>query len=55
MIIKEKDGYYVKSHSGKNLGGPYNTREEAHKRLVQVEMFKKMAKGEYKRPNESKK
>ena len=50
MIIKKKDGYYViseKTHlsaEGKqvhrNLGGPYKTREEAVKRLQQVEFFK---------------
>lgn len=50
MIVKKKDGYYVlsekkhKNASGKlvqkNLGGPYATREEAVKRLGQVEYFK---------------
>ena len=50
MIIKKKDGYYVlseKLHSDvlgklkhRNLGGPYATREEAVKRLQQVEFFK---------------
>lgn len=50
MIVKKKDGYYVVSEkrhltaSGKlqrrNLGGPYATREEAIKRLQQVEFFK---------------
>lgn len=41
MIVKENGKYYVKSESGdKNLGGPYNTREEAVKRLQQVEYFK---------------
>src|ERR1700678_3231683 len=28
-------------HSGKNLGGPYKTREEAAKRLREVEYFKR--------------
>ncbi|MFH1200888.1 MAG: hypothetical protein V1484_00975 [bacterium] len=40
MIIKRKDGYHVISEKGKNLGGPYKTREEAVKRLRQVEYFK---------------
>jgi hypothetical protein len=33
-------GYIVKSESGKILGGPYKTKEEALKRLRQVEYFK---------------
>ncbi len=40
MIKKKKDGYYVTSEKGKNLGGPYPKREEAEKRLRQVEYFK---------------
>lgn len=40
MILKKKDGYHVVSEKGKNLGGPYKTREEAVKRLGQVEYFK---------------
>lgn len=50
MIVKKKDGYYVMSeklHPNKNgkmvkrnLGGPYATRDEAVKRLQQVEFFK---------------
>lgn len=41
MIRKKKDGYYVLSEkSGKNLGGPYKTKETATKRLQQVEYFK---------------
>ena len=31
---------YVHSEKGKNLGGPYKKREEAEKRLRQVEYFK---------------
>ena len=30
----------VKSEKGKNLGGPYKSKEEAQKRLRQVEYFK---------------
>jgi len=40
MIVKRQDGYYVLSEKKKNLGGPYKTREEAAKRLQQVEYFK---------------
>lgn len=40
MIVKRKDGYHVLSEKRKNLGGPYKTREEAEKRLRQVEYFK---------------
>lgn len=42
MIKKVKGGYKVLSEkTGKNLGGPYKTREEAQKRLRQVEFFKR--------------
>lgn len=45
MIIKRKDGYYVLSEKTKrNLGGPYQTRGEAEKRLRQVEYFKHIKK-----------
>lgn len=40
MIVKRKDGYYVVSHEGKNLGGPYSTEAAAKRRLKQVEYFK---------------
>jgi hypothetical protein len=41
MIKKVKGGYQVVSEkAGKNLGGPYKTKEEAEKRLRQVEFFK---------------
>jgi hypothetical protein len=40
MIRKVKGGYKVLSSKGRNLGGPYKTREEAEKRLRQVEFFK---------------
>lgn len=45
MIVERKDGFYVLSEKGKNLGGPYKTREAAKKRLKEVEMFKHMDKG----------
>jgi hypothetical protein len=41
MITKKKDGYYVVSEKArKNLGGPYKTKDEAARRLRQVEYFK---------------
>jgi hypothetical protein len=40
VIKKVKEGYKVLSEKGKNLGGPYKTREEAARRLRQVEYFK---------------
>ena len=42
MIKKVKEGYKVVSEkTGRNLGGPYKSREEAEKRLRQVEFFKR--------------
>jgi hypothetical protein len=42
MIRKGKEGYKVLSEkSGKNLGGPYKTKQQAKKRLQQVEFFKR--------------
>jgi hypothetical protein len=42
MIKKVKGGYQVVSETtGRNLGGPYKTLEEAKKRLRQVEFFKR--------------
>lgn len=38
-IVKKDDKYQVQSEKGKNLG-TYNTKEEAEKRLKQVEYFK---------------
>lgn len=40
MIKKSKSGYKVVSEKGKNLGGPYKSKEQAAKRLRQVEYFK---------------
>jgi len=40
VISKEKDGYYVRSKKGRNLGGPYSSEDKAKKRLRQVEFFK---------------
>jgi hypothetical protein len=40
VIVIVDGGYQVLSESGKNLGGPYKTLEEAERRLRQVEFFK---------------
>jgi len=40
VIVKRDGKFFVESESGKNLGGPYDTRAEAEKRLAQVEFFK---------------
>jgi hypothetical protein len=42
MIVKRGPNYVVKSHDGKKTLGTYRSREEAEKRLQQVEMFKHM-------------
>jgi ribosomal protein S4E len=39
MIKKVKEGYRVLSESGRNMG-TYPTKEEAKKRLQQIEFFK---------------
>lgn len=41
MIVKRRDGYYVTSKDGENLGGPYSSRLAASRRLKEVEFFKK--------------
>ena len=41
MIVPVKGGYKVVSESGKNLGGPYKSREQAEQRLRQVEWYKR--------------
>ena len=40
MIRKKSDGWYVLSEKGRNLGGPYNTRKGAERRLTEIEFFK---------------
>jgi hypothetical protein len=40
MIRKAGSGFIVLAESGKKLGGPYRTREEAERRLRQVEYWK---------------
>ncbi len=44
MIVRREDGFYVVSESGKNLGGPFTSRDDAVERLKTVEMFKHLAK-----------
>lgn len=45
MMNKVSAGYKVISEkTGKNLGGPYQAKEEAKKRLRQVEFFKRRGK-----------
>lgn len=44
MIVKQKDGYIVKSKDGKKLSGPYKTKAEAEKRLAAIEYFKNVKK-----------
>ena len=45
MIVKTAKGYMVKSEKGKNLGGPYKSKDDAQKRLRQVEYFKHQNQG----------
>lgn len=41
MVVKTKEGWVVKSADGtQRLSKPYPTREEAVKRLQQIEYFK---------------
>jgi len=46
MIVKRSDGYHVisekkdKEGKHKNLGGPYQTKAGAEKRLKEIEYFK---------------
>lgn len=40
MIVKTDKGYEVRSKEGKKLGGPYDSKEKAEKRLRQIEYFK---------------
>ena len=43
MIVRRKAGYFVLSEkTRRNLGGPYQSKDEAKKRLRQVEYFKNL-------------
>lgn len=44
MIVKTKQGYQVRSESGRNLSKPNLTKRQAQQRLAQVERFKAMKK-----------
>lgn len=44
MIVKTRQGYQVRSESGRNLSKPNLTKQQAQKRLADVERFKKMKK-----------
>jgi len=39
MIVRTSKGWTVKDRTGRNLG-TYRSKEEAEKRLTQIEMFK---------------
>uniref|UniRef100_A0A6M3LE22 SPOR domain-containing protein n=1 Tax=viral metagenome TaxID=1070528 RepID=A0A6M3LE22_9ZZZZ len=41
MIKQVKGKWHVYSESGKHIGGPYDSRASAEKRLRQIEWFKK--------------
>ena len=45
MVIKKPDGWYVVTEKGKNLGGPYRSKDAANRRLQQVEYFKRKKAG----------
>lgn len=45
MITKTKSGYQVKSEKGKNLSKPNLTKQQAQKRLQQVEYYKNKKRG----------
>jgi hypothetical protein len=40
MIVKTNKCYVVKSQTGKTLSKPYQTKQQAQKRLNQIEYFK---------------
>jgi hypothetical protein len=44
MLLKQGQNWFVRSHEGKNLGGPYRSKAAAEKRLAQVEWFKSQGK-----------
>lgn len=47
MVVKEGEKYVIRSEKGKHLGD-YPTKEEAERRLKQIEYFKHMTKGKTK-------
>jgi hypothetical protein len=45
MIVKTRQGYQVRSESGRNLSKPNLSRAQAEARLAQVERFKDKSRG----------
>ena len=45
MKRKIRGKYHVYSHSGKHMGGPYDTEAEANERLRQIDAAKHAKKG----------
>lgn len=41
MIVKTKQGYQVRSESGKPLSKPTLTKQQAQKRLAQIHYYKR--------------
>lgn len=41
MVKQTSKGWIVKSESGKTLSRPYPTKQQAQKRLSQIEYFKR--------------
>ena len=42
MIVRQNNKYVIKSKEGTKILGSYATKEEALKRLAQIEYFKKL-------------
>jgi hypothetical protein len=40
MVVKSAGKWHVMGENGKHLGGPFDSREEAEKRLREIEFFK---------------
>jgi hypothetical protein len=45
MIVKQSDGWYLFSHTGHRLGGPYPTREHAVKQEEAIHAHERRARG----------
>ena len=45
LILKTSKGYVVYSEKGKRLSKPYQSKEQAEKRLREIEYFKHKKKG----------
>lgn len=42
VIVEKMDGFHVLAQSGESLGGPYMNREEAERRVLQINFIKKL-------------